>query len=55
MAKWTVTVVETVTKYVDVFADSREDAIDAAENSPEEDFYGHNWDAPEAVDAEELS
>lgn len=53
MARWTVTVTETVTKRVDVIADSYEAAIDCAEQAPDEDFYGHHWDAPEAIHAEE--
>jgi hypothetical protein len=55
MAKWIVTVVETVTKYVEVEADNREDAIDCAEQASDEDFYGHSFDPPEATDAEEIS
>jgi hypothetical protein len=55
MAKWKVTVVETITKYVEVEADNHEDAIDCAEQASDEDFYGHIWDAPEAIDAEEIS
>ena len=54
MAKWIVTVVETVTKYVEVEADNREDAIDCAEQANDEDFYGHYWDETTAIDAETI-
>jgi hypothetical protein len=54
MAKWKITVIDTITKYVDVEADSEEEAVEMAENSPEEDFYGYEYDSPEVVDFEEI-
>lgn len=51
MAKWKVTVTETITKYINVEADSYEDAIDEAEQASDDEFYGHEWGTPEASDA----
>lgn len=54
MAKYRVTVQETITKYIIVEADSKEDAIDEAENASDEDFYNHEFGANEAVHVEKV-
>lgn len=57
MAKkmYRVTVEETTIKYVDVEAESEEQAEEEAMcNSSDSDFYGHEWGSPEAVSVVEI-
>jgi hypothetical protein len=50
-----VCVQETTTKYIEVEATSKKEAMSEAENSDESDFYGHEWEAQEAIWAEEVT
>jgi len=54
MKKWTVTVVETVTKYIDVEAPSKKLACEEAENASDSDFYGHEFEEVKATKVEEI-
>ncbi len=54
MAKYRVTVQEVITKYIIVEADSKQDAVDEAENSEDSDFYNHEFGANEAVHVEKV-
>lgn len=54
MAEYIVAVEETITKYVKVEARNKQEAIDEAENANDEDFYGHEFGAPEAVNVERI-
>lgn len=54
MKKWTVTVIETVTKYIDVEAPSMKLAREEAENASDSDFYGHEFEDVKATDVVEV-
>lgn len=49
MAKYIVEVKETITKFIEVEADNKEDAIDEAENADDSKFFGHQFGANKAI------
>lgn len=54
MKTYTVTVVETVTKYIDVEAPSKKLALEEAENASDSEFYGHEFEEIKATHAKEI-
>lgn len=55
MKKYRVCVQETTTKYIEVEATSAKEAMSEAENSQDSDFHDHEWEAQEAIWAEEVT